>query len=328
MTVAVTGATGYVGRVLVERLLANGADVRALVRDPRIALPATVERAVVDLAEPRGLEQALRGVDGVVHCAAEQRSPSRERHRVVNAAGTAAVLGAAREAGVRRVVHLSSIAVYPRRDGRAPLGPDDPMDPFPELRDAYAWSKIAAERWVVLYRRTEGLDVVTLRLGIVYGREKDFVARIWRRLPGRRVAVAGSPGMLLPLVHVDDAAEAAWRALEVRRAAAPVLNVVGPETPTQSAYLAQRAAHGREDLAPVYVSLAACRVLARRHAASYARRPSSRTSRAYALAWSAQAARYDLRATERTLGWVPRIGLEDGLRGPAARDAVAIAAVG
>lgn len=328
MTVAITGATGYVGRVLVERLLASGADVRALVRDPQAALPPAVGRSVVDLTAPRGIAVALRGVDAVVHCAAEQRSPSRELHRLVNATGTQAVLAGASEAGVRRVVHVSSIAVYPRRDGGAPFTPEDAMDPFPEMRDAYACSKIAAERWVALARRVDGLDVATLRLGIVYGRGRDFVARVWRRLAGLRVLIAGSSRMLLPLVHVDDVAEAVCRALDVRRLASPVLNVVGPETPTQSAYLTERAAHGREAFAPIYVSLAPFRALACRRAEAHARRPLAGTSRAYALAWSAQEARYDLRATERTLGWLPRIGLDDGLRGPVTGAAGAIAAVG
>jgi nucleoside-diphosphate-sugar epimerase len=323
MTVVVTGATGYVGRVFVERLLASGTAVRALVRDPNAALPEQVERIVADLAEPEGLAQALDGADAVVHCAAEQRSPSRERHRLVNVAGTAAVLAAARDAGVRRVVHLSSIAVYPRRDGGAPLAPDEAMDPFPELRDVYAWSKIMAERWVALHRRAEGLDVITLRLGIVYGRDRDFVARVWRRLPGGRAVIAGSARMLLPLVHVDDAAEAAARALEVRHPPSAVLNVVGPETPTQASYLSRRAGHGREKLAAIYVPLGSARLLARRATAR-----AVRSSRAYALAWSAQEARHDLRATERTLGWLPRIGLDDGLRGPATRARDAIAAVG
>ncbi len=328
MTIVVTGATGYVGRALVERLLAAGTGVRALVRDPHAPLPATVERAVADLARPSGLTEALRGADAVVHCAAEQRSPSRDRHRLVNVAGTRAVLEAACAAGVRRVVHLSSIAVYPRRDGGAPIAPEDAVDPFPELRDAYAWSKIAAERWVALHRRAAGLDTVTLRLGIVYGHERDFVARVWRRIGTRAAVIAGSSRMLLPLVHVDDVAEAAWRATAARHVAVPVLNVVGPETPTQADYLVRREAQGHGRLAAIYVSLAAFRALARRRVRVQALRPTAWASRSYALAWSAQEARYDLRATERALGWVPRIGLDDGLRGPTATAAVALAAVG
>src|SRR5262245_27593781 len=237
MTIAVTGATGYVGRVLIARLVAAGAGVRALVRDPLAALPPNVERATIDLAPPGGLEAALRGADMLVHCAAEQRASSREAHRLVNVVGTKAVLDAAHAAGVRRLVHLSTVAVYPRRDGGPAVVPDDPVDPFPALREPYAWSKIAAEQWVALHRRAHALDVITLRLGIVYGRGRDFVARIHRRVAGRVVAIAGSPRMLLPLVHVDDVTEAVWRVVDARRVSAPVLHVVGPETPTQAGYL-------------------------------------------------------------------------------------------
>jgi nucleoside-diphosphate-sugar epimerase len=328
MTIAVTGATGYVGAVLVERLLAAGASVRALVRNPQSPLPAGVERAVVDLTIPSGLETALRGAEVVVHCAAEQRSPSRANHQAVNVAGTRALLDAALVAGVRRVVHLSSIAVYPRRDGNLPVSPDDPLDPFPELRDAYAWSKIGAERWVALHRRVQGLDAITLRLGIVYGRGRDFVARVWRRLVGPVIVVAGSPRMLLPLVHVGDVAEAVWRVVDARRLAAPVLNVVGPETPTQASYLARRGAYRPERLMPLYVSLGAFQRLAERRAWAHALQLGARGSRAYALAWSAQRTRYDLRPTERALGWAPRIGLDEGLQGPLPSGAVSIAVAG
>src|SRR5688572_344553 len=239
MTIAVTGATGYVGTTLVARLVAAGANVRALVRDPRAPLPAGVERAVADLTHPCSLDGALRNVDVLVHAAVEQRSPSRARHRVVNVDGTRALLDAAAAAGVRRVVHLSTIAVYPRRQGGVPVSPDDALDPFPELRDDYAWSKIGAEGWVALQRRAGAFDAVTLRLGIVYGCGRDFVARVWRRLAGPVAVIAGSRRMLLPLVHVDDVAEAVWRVAEARRVASPVLHVVGPETPTQATYLAR-----------------------------------------------------------------------------------------
>jgi 2-alkyl-3-oxoalkanoate reductase len=326
MTIAVTGATGYVGRVLVDRLLASGASVRALVRDPNATLPTGVERAVADLAAPDDLERTLQNVDVLVHAAVDQRAPSRARHRIVNVQGTHALLDAAAKAGVRRVVHLSTIAVYPRREGGLPVSPDDALDPFPELRDDYAWSKIAAEGWVALHRRG-GRDTVTLRLGIVYGRGRDFVARVWRRLAGPVAVIAGSRRMLLPLVHVDDVAEAVWRVADARRVPQPVLHVVGPEQPTQASYLARRAAY-RDRLVPIYVSLAAFRRLTERRAWAQALRRAGGSSRAYALAWTAQQARYDMRATERALGWLPRIGLDDGLRGPAASDAVAIAAAG
>jgi nucleoside-diphosphate-sugar epimerase len=326
MTIAVTGATGYVGRVLVDRLVANGASVRALVRDPDATLPSGVERAVADLAAPEGLDDALANVDVLVHAAVDQRATSRARHRLVNVVGTRALLDAAARAGVRRVVHLSTIAVYPRRDGGLPVAPDDALDPLPELRDDYAWSKIGAEGWVALHRRG-GHDAVTLRLGIVYGRGRDFVARVWRRLAGPVAVIAGSRRMLLPLVHVDDVAEAVWRVADARRVTQPILHVVGPEQPTQASYLARRATY-RGKLVPLYVSLAAFRRLSERRAWATALRGPRDGSRVYALAWTAQQARYDMRATERALGWLPRIGLDDGLRGPAASGAVAIAAAG
>jgi len=309
----VTGATGYVGRVLVDRLLSAGATVRALVREPLAALPATVERAVGDLARPGDLDVHFHGVDAVVHCAAEQHAPSRARHRVVNVAGTRAVLEAAATAGVFRVVHLSSIAVYPRKDGPVVVTPDEPLDPFPELRDDYAWSKIGAERWVALHGRGGRLEVVTLRLGIVYGRGRDYVARVWRRLGGPFVAIAGTPRMRVPLVHVDDVVEAVGRALEARRRIGSALHVVGPDAPTQAAYLARRATIRGERMRPIYVPIGLAAALARRRAWHDALRAPGATSRLYALAWTVQETRYDLHETERVLGWTPRITIEDGL---------------
>src|SRR5262249_56033491 len=104
------------------------------------------------------------------------------------------------------------------------------------------WWRVGGGGWVWLYRGAERIDTVALRLGIVYGRGRDFVARVWRRLPGRTIVVAGTPRMLLPLVHVDDVAEAVWRVLETPRVGVPALHVVGPDAPTQEAYLARRAA--------------------------------------------------------------------------------------
>jgi nucleoside-diphosphate-sugar epimerase len=225
------------------------------------------------------------------------------------------------------VVHLSTVAVYPRKDGPAVVTPDQSLDPFPELRDDYAWSKIGAERWATLYQRAGRLDVTTLRLGIVYGRGCDYVARVWRRL-GPLTVVAGSPRMLVPLVHVDDVVEAVWRALDRRGAVGSALHVVGPDAPTQATYLARRAEARREPTRIVYVPIGFAATLVRRRGWRTALRAPAGPSRLYALAWAVQEARYDLGATARALGWTPRIGIDEGLGERAARTPAPVAAAG
>jgi UDP-glucose 4-epimerase len=223
----------------------------------------------------------------------------------VNVGGTRALLAAARRAHVGRVVHLSTVAVYGRKGDGQCVRPADGYDPFPELRDDYAWSKIAAERWVHLYRLHAGLDAVVLRPGIVYGGRRDFVARVARRC-GPLLVVLGAPGMLLPLVHVQDVAEAVLRALRSCRTPAEPLDLVGPGMPTQAEYLARRSAARGERVVPVYVP--AARVL---------RRVAGVTGRAralaYRLAWATQSVHYEGGPLATTLGWCPGIALDQGL---------------
>src|SRR5262249_37245498 len=148
MKVLVTGATGYVGRRVVERLGQEGVAVTALVRKPDATVATHVRTAVAELVESPALEQALRGMDAVVHCAPHRGRGTRGRRRRVTVAGPAAMLRAAVRPGVRRFVHLSSIAIYARQERATLVRPETEPDPFPELRDDYAWSKIKAECWI------------------------------------------------------------------------------------------------------------------------------------------------------------------------------------
>ena len=310
MNVLVTGATGDVGGYVTTRLLADGAAVRVLCRSVSDRLPREVEVTLGDLTAPQTLERAVAGMDAVVHCAAHLGGGGRALHAQINAAGTRALLAAAQRAGVGRLVHLSTVAVYGRKDDGQVVRPADGYDPFPELRDDYAWSKIAAERWVHLYRH-RGLDAVVLRPGIVYGGRRDFVARVSRRAAGSLLLVLGSPGMLLPLVHVRDVAEAVARALRIRNAPAEPLELVGPGMPTQAEYLAHRNAARGEHLVPIYVP--AARLLRR-----IAVLPGPRKARAvaYRLAWATQSVRYENEPLAQALGWCPGVELAQGLADP------------
>lgn len=159
----VTGATGYLGASLVALLVRQGWPVRAAVRDPARAdvLPDEVERVGADLADEGSLRRAMQGCDGVFHVAASLGATPADT-RSVNVDGTARVLTAARDAGVRRVVHTSSSAAILDASGlvseSAPGGT--------ALTDPYSTTKSEAEAVALA---AEGVEVVVTNPVSVYG---------------------------------------------------------------------------------------------------------------------------------------------------------------
>jgi nucleoside-diphosphate-sugar epimerase len=313
MTVLVTGASGYLGSAVAERLAQEGRAVRGLVRRAEARLPKGVRPVLIDLeGDARSLEPALAGSEVVVHCAAHLGDGARDRFRRVNVGGTRALLDAAVRAGVRRFVHVSSIAVYGWARPGSVVGPEHGYDPCPELRDDYAWSKIEADRWVGLYNARGLLDTVTLRPGIIYGRGRDFVARMFRNLAGVRL-IFGPPRMRVPLVHVTDVVDAVVQAVTRPARVARPVNVVGPDCPTQAEYVAMRRERRGERARDVYLPMAPARLAGFRAARRARFRVPSQRDLAYCLAWAAQEVTYDLRPAAAELGWAPRIALSDGL---------------
>jgi dihydroflavonol-4-reductase len=161
--ILVTGATGYLGSVVVHRALAAGHTVRAVVRDRRRSsvLPAATEIAVADLLDVGALRAAATGCSAVLHLGGTVGGDP-DLIRRTNVEGTRAVLAAASAAGARRFVHTSTGAAVLDADG---LIADEPAGP-PVLTDPYSASKADAEEIV---RSAAGVETVIVRPAAVYG---------------------------------------------------------------------------------------------------------------------------------------------------------------
>lgn len=232
-TVAITGATGFLGGHLARAFLDAGWAVRAVVRRPHAgsfldAWGATCVRA--DLLDPPALVEAFDGVDVVVANAALytlERAAWDDFARP-NVTGTDNVLDAAAQAGVERVLHVSSTAVYRHRIGRV-------LDEqAPELTAAdrgrarhYAVSKALSDQHAVRRAAEHGLPLVRLRPCAIYGSGDrvlgPLVDRWLQRLP-----FAAVPDLGFPLVHAGDVARAAVVAASSAVAPGRAYNLAGP----------------------------------------------------------------------------------------------------
>jgi 2-alkyl-3-oxoalkanoate reductase len=169
--VLVTGATGNLGYFLIKALARSGVDVRVLVRDPnRVSreIETLVEVVCGDIRDLSSLESAMRGVSVVYHCAAATRNyfPLKV-HIDTNVNGTENVLKSALSAGVKRVIHISSVIVYGLSNGKV-----NEDSPYPTVKDPYAnymRTKIDADKLAIKYYKDFGLPVTVLRLGGLYG---------------------------------------------------------------------------------------------------------------------------------------------------------------
>jgi nucleoside-diphosphate-sugar epimerase len=229
MKVLVTGASGAIGPRVVNVFEQNGCQVSAFSIDdpsPQMFSP-NVEIIVGDVTDKDAVLCAMKGVDAVIHMAAllhvvDPPAGLREEFRRVNVGGTAAIVEAAIETGVKRIVLFSTIAVYGSENGQVF---DECSPTKPETY--YARSKLAAEQIVLNARKIDGEPLGTvLRLGAVYGaRTKGNYVRMVHALARNRFIPIGNGLNRRTLVYDKDVAVAAVLALEHPAAAGRVYNV-------------------------------------------------------------------------------------------------------
>jgi dihydroflavonol-4-reductase len=192
--VLVTGATGFIGSHLIQKLSSMGKSVRCLVRR-KTTLPAEVEVVLGDLTSGHGVEEALRGVDTVIHLAGVTKALDAEAYYAGNARATETLVRALQGRPVR-LVHVSSLAaIGPSLDG-APVAED--ADPHPLTN--YGRSKLEAESGV----RRLFPDAVIVRPPVVYGPRDTDVFQLLKSISKGLVLEISGGERWFSAIYVED----------------------------------------------------------------------------------------------------------------------------
>jgi dihydroflavonol-4-reductase len=312
----VTGATGFVGRALLERLGAEpGVAVRALARDPArldgsgAAAPAEVVRG--DVTDAAAVDRAVAGVDTVFHVAGTFREADAadDWYRKVNVEAVRHVIEAARRHGVRRVVHTSTVGIHGSMD-EAPATEDSPLRPD----GIYEETKAAGDSLALAEAAKGRPEVVVLRPAPVYGPGDTRLVKLFRLAKAPRPILLGDGQALYQMVHVRDLAEAFLLAARRPEAAGEAFLIAGEERPTVNELVAAVArAQGLPEPRPVHLPAGPVRRLA--HACELLCRPLGVSPPLYRrrVDFFLLNRQYDTAKARRLLGFSPAVPLEDGL---------------
>jgi nucleoside-diphosphate-sugar epimerase len=230
----VTGGTGFLGRRLVERLLAEGRSVAVLGRTPAPDLEARGVRFIrASLDDAAAVAAACRNVETLFHVAAKVGVWGRhEDFFRINVLGTRALLAGARTHGVANFVHTSTPSVV--YNGRALAGADESLPLTTACPSPYPLTKAIAER-EVLAANSATLRTVALRPHLIWGvGDPHLVPRVLARARAGRLRIVGDGKNMVDMVHVENAVDAHLLA-EAALKKCHVIRDTSPAAPRQTA---------------------------------------------------------------------------------------------
>jgi nucleoside-diphosphate-sugar epimerase len=314
-TVLVTGATGFTGGHLARTLAGRGERVRVLVREAAraaglAALP-NIELCVGDLKDAGVCARAVDGVATVYNIAAiyRQAGVPPAAYRAINSDAVAELVRAAGQAGVRRVVHCSTVGVH-GDVGHPPANEDAPLRPG----DVYQETKLEGERVAREAARASGVELVIARPSGIYGPGDRRLLKLFRGVARRRFVILGAGDIYYHLTYIDDLVEGFRLCGTVPAAAGRTYILAGNEVGTLTELVnlvAEQAGVAPPKLHlpvwPFWLAGAVCEAVCvplRIEPPLYRRRVDFFTkSRAF-----------DISRARAELGFAPRVGLRDGIQ--------------
>lgn len=248
MHAVVTGATGFLGRRLVKALCEDGCAVRCLVRpssdiarlrDELGPLWRLIDLKSVDLADRDACRAQLDRGDILFHLAAGLTG-SASTLFLNTVVPTRAVLSAAAEADLQRVVMVSSLGVYGTvglRRGEL-LNEDTPLESQPQRRDPYTFSKIVQEHVAQETREATGLPLVIVRPGVIFGPGRGVLSsRVGLQIGNLLIRMGGR--QTLPYTYVDNCAAAIRQAGFATGVDGHAFNIIDDNLPTAAQLVRQ-----------------------------------------------------------------------------------------